>query len=704
VSKSGDPIDTQAADQSSQVRGDTITVGGIERSGAVAIGRGARATINQYTEIIVKADNFEDLPPAPGEPPYKGLAYFTEADKDIYFGREKLSDQLVERLQKSRFLALIGASGSGKSSLLRAGIIPRLRARNWVIHVMTPGAHPLSVLAASLTQDELDPASADSIVSAMADNPQTLAKVGEKLAARKNAERLLLAVDQLEELFTQCKDPDERRIFVDNLIYAAQAGGAPTILLSMRADYYDRVSEFAVLTDVVSQQQHYVMPMSQEDLVRVIAEPARLGGWQFVEGLVEQIIEDVGREPGRLPLLSHAQLETWERRRGVVMTLGGYRDAGGVEGAIAQSAEDTLQLLGHDKEPVVKHIFLLLTQPGEGAEDTRRVASKQELLRFAADQNTINDVVDALATARLITIDKDQVQVAHEALIRRWPRLQSWIDEDRERLSFNRRLQRAVETWESADKDDDYLYRGSQLTQAESRIEEYGSWPLSPSQVEFIEASKALAAREALEAQEIERTGFENALLLYGFAGIGGALGNGGAALLISVTARVGEFLAPWYVLAAMVFGVFTGLIYVAFFDRLVAGVREGPDWKLWLVSILSGALAFTISLWSLTIIFGALPGIILGAIWGAFAGAGRLWIQRSDRDKRFNIPLVALLAGIALSSVYQLAQRLSPQLFAAWPVQVPAWVMLVVGVFVPLTILVVDEYAASYFSGRRKK
>ncbi|MCO5195799.1 MAG: hypothetical protein M9930_21270, partial [Anaerolineae bacterium] len=275
-------------------------------------GRDIVEVINQYHEIIIRVDNFEDQPPVAGEPPYKGMAYYTEQDKDNYFGREQLSDHLAARLQTTHFLALIGASGSGKSSLMRAGIIPRLRARNWRIHVIKPGTQPLTALAATLVPDAAAPAAIKALRSALAEDPETLQLAASQRVAQANADRLLLAIDQFEELFTQCKDERERAAFVANLVHAAGAQSAITVLPSLRADFYDRVSEFPALTDLVSQQQEYVKPMAQEDLVRVIFEPAQRGGWQLVDGLVEQILDDVGHEPGRLPLLSHALLETWE--------------------------------------------------------------------------------------------------------------------------------------------------------------------------------------------------------------------------------------------------------------------------------------------------------------------------------------------------------------------------------------------------------
>ena len=236
--------------QGDKFTGDKNVVGDVSGQAAVAVGERAQATINQYGNIIIRADNFEDLPPAPGETPYKGLAYFATKDKAIFFGREKLSDELAEKLQTAHFLALIGASGSGKSSLLRAGIIPRLEERNWRIHIIKPGVHPLAALAASLTRDDLDPTATDVIEKALATNADTLLKTAAKLVARTHAERLLLAVDQFEELFTQCRDPQEQQAFVDNLVSAAGAQGAVTVLLSMRADFYGRVSQFHNLPDL----------------------------------------------------------------------------------------------------------------------------------------------------------------------------------------------------------------------------------------------------------------------------------------------------------------------------------------------------------------------------------------------------------------------------------------------------------------------
>ena len=288
--------------------------------GATAIGKGARAEINRYSDIQVivqaAADSVEDLPPALGEPPFKGLAYYSEADADIFFGREELIDNIVDRLHENRFLAILSTSGSGKSSLIRAGIVPHLRHQNWLIHIITPTADPLGKLANSLARDDVPFSATDNLREQLAMNPQSLRKTAEKLVVRQDASRLMLIVDQFEELFTQCRDEPERRAFIGNLLTAVYSDASITLLISLRADFYSYIAKYPELHELVSEQQVFIDPLNREELLQAITEPIRLGGWQISEGLVGLILADIGHEPGQLPLLSHALLETWQRRRG----------------------------------------------------------------------------------------------------------------------------------------------------------------------------------------------------------------------------------------------------------------------------------------------------------------------------------------------------------------------------------------------------
>ncbi len=482
--------------------GDIITVGAISNAEGIAIGRNARVEIRRYGDVIVRVDTLEDLPPTPGKEPYKGLTYYTEDDRDIFFGRERLSDDLAARLETTAFLLVAGASGSGKSSLLRAGVIPRLRQRNWLIRVLTPSADPLRRLAENLTPAGAARDAVDGLRDELAADPRTLRHAAEQLVSHAASARLLLVVDQFEELFTQCRDEPARRAFIDNLLAAAHDDGRITVLIGLRADFTGRLAEVEALRARAESNFILLGPMQQEDLVRVIAEPARIGGWAFVDGLVEQFLRDAGQEPGRLPLLSHALLETWKRRSSHVMTLKGYREAGGVDGAIARTAEDTLERLTPQARPIAQTIFLALTELGEGAEDTRRVARRDELAR-AGDPAAVDGVLNTLAAARLVMIDDKGVQVAHEALIRRWPRLREWLADSRQRLRFERQLEEDAQEWEAFNRDPGALYRGARLAQA--REWRAGGRNLSERGEEFLAASAAEEEREAAEREAARR-------------------------------------------------------------------------------------------------------------------------------------------------------------------------------------------------------
>jgi WD40 repeat protein/class 3 adenylate cyclase/two-component SAPR family response regulator len=412
--------------------------------------------------------------PTPGEPPFKGLQYFDETDCDLFFGRETLTAKLVERLRDSQFLSVvIGASGSGKSSLVRAGLVPALKKDGaaWQIHVITPTAHPLVSLATELTRQSESVTAAATLPDDLSGDPRSLALF---LARRDSRRRSLLVVDQFEELFTLCRDEFERVAFIDNLLTAVSPSIAGTggeagcvrLVLTLRADFYAHLAQYPELRDLVAKQQEYIGPMTTEELRRAIEEPARRGHWEFEPGLVDLILRDVGDEPGALPLLSHALLETWNRRAGHSLTLKGYADAGGVHGAIAHTAERVYQDLSSEEQAIARDIFLRLTELGEGTEDTRRRASFEELMSTSENVERIRDILNKLADARLITLGEMTAEVAHEALIRAWPTLRDWLNQDREGLRLHRHLTEAAYEWELLGRDPGALYRGAHLSQA----------------------------------------------------------------------------------------------------------------------------------------------------------------------------------------------------------------------------------------------
>jgi WD40 repeat protein/DNA-binding SARP family transcriptional activator len=453
--------------------------------------------------------------PIPGESPFKGLQYFEEADSDLFFGRELLIAKLLRRLRDSQFLSvIIGASGSGKSSLVRAGLIPALRKRdmlvdgtrppedrtNWQIYIITPTARPLEALATELSRD-LEIGTTERLTADLAQEPHSLAQFFARIRidARK---RVVLVVDQFEELFTLCRDEFEREAFVDNLLDLVAAGRDNiTLIIALRADFYPHLAQYPELREAVVQQQEYIGPMTVEELRRAIEEPARRGHWEFEPGLVDLILRDVGGEPGALPLLSHALLETWKRRAGRTLTLRGYADAGGVRGAIAHTAESVYQHLTSQERTIARNIFLRLTELGEGTEDTRRRASFEELVSSTENIDEVRRILNMLANERLITLSEDTVEVAHEALIREWPALREWLNQDRAGLQLHRHLTEAAHDWEILGGDPGALYRGTRLAQA-TEWAALHSQALNAGERAFLDASIKQEQREQREREE----------------------------------------------------------------------------------------------------------------------------------------------------------------------------------------------------------
>ncbi|MGE5465209.1 MAG: BTAD domain-containing putative transcriptional regulator, partial [Syntrophothermus sp.] len=449
--------------------------------------------------------------PSPGEPPFKGLQYFDEVDCDLFFGREVLTQKLADQLRDAQFLSVIvGASGSGKSSLVRAGLIPFLRKEKEAghIHIITPTAHPLEALATELTRQSESVTAAATLLDDLAQDPRSLALF---FARRNGEEHTLLIVDQFEELFTLCRDEFEREAFIDNLLAASSSShtgtgdrGKVTLILTLRADFYAHLAQYPELRDRVAKHQEYIGPMTTEELRRAIEEPARRSHWEFEPGLVELILRDVGDEPGALPLLSHALLETWKRRAGHTLTLKGYADAGGVRGAIAHTAESIFQSLSPEEQEVARDIFLRLTELGEGTEDTRRRASLEELMSQEEDRNEVRTVLNILADARLITLGENTAEVAHEALIREWPTLREWLNQDRESLRLHRHLTEAAHDWELLGEDPGALYRGTHLAQAREWAALHPK-ALNAAEREFLAASINQEQREKLEQEEQQK-------------------------------------------------------------------------------------------------------------------------------------------------------------------------------------------------------
>lgn len=450
-------------------------------------------------------------------PPYAGLRSFREQDADWFFGRERLLEELVSRLERQRFVVVTGASGSGKSSLLRAGLVPRLKAAAaTTVVVLTPGARPLEECAVRLgAMAGLTPGA---LYRELREDPKNLGRVVRQIIARSGSahgnsdgdDELVLIVDQFEETFTLCQDTAERNLFIEVLVSAASdADGRCRVALGVRADFYAHCTRHAPLVEAMRDAQVPVGPMNLDELRRAVVQPAQRAGLTIEGALLATLIAQAHNQAGVLPLLSHALLQTWRRRRGTALTLHAFEAAGGLEGALARTAEEFYQELEAGRQKLARQVFVRLTALGDGTEDTRRPARLQELVGLAGPGEGSGDgggearaVLDLAADARLLTVDRERVELAHEALIRCWPRLHGWLTEDREATRTARRLTDAAQTWEALGREAGALYRGTRLALAAGLDRTTMSVP----EREFLDAG--LAARAAEHAAVRRRARF----------------------------------------------------------------------------------------------------------------------------------------------------------------------------------------------------
>jgi DNA-binding SARP family transcriptional activator len=372
--------------------------------------------------------------------PFKGLAAFEEEDAGVFFGRERLVADLVARLAGAPLLAVVGPSGSGKSSALRAGLLAALAAgvlpgsERWGIALLRPGEHPLEALDRAIAGTHSDG-------------------------------RLVVAVDQFEELFTACRDAAERSAFVDALVaHTRDLRRRTLVLVAVRADFYGRCAVYPELSRLLGANHVLVGPMRRDELRRAIELPAHRAGLDVEPDLTDALLADMEGEPGALPLLSTCLLELWRERDGRRLRLSAYEHAGGVRGAVARLAEGTYARLDPDLRPIARRILVRLAGEGDGDAVVRR---RVPLASLGADRDErTGAVLGVLADDRLVTIGAGAVEVAHEALLREWPRLRGWLAADAEGRRLHRRLAEAARDWEAGGRDPGELYRGARLTAA----------------------------------------------------------------------------------------------------------------------------------------------------------------------------------------------------------------------------------------------
>jgi WD domain, G-beta repeat len=482
-----------------------------------------------------------------GQCPYRGLRVFDVDDAPFFFGREALVQWLLNELRPAaegqpinRFLAIVGSSGSGKSSVARAGLVAALRrddistSSRWSVAICRPGSDPLESLAVALSRagnvGQGAPALAE-LIAEFQKNEKTLHLIARQSFPENAPDmRLVVVVDQFEEVFTLCRKEELREALVRNLLYAAKvAQGQTLVILTMRADFYGKCAANAELAAAFSDHHILVGPMTDDELRLAIERPIQLVGCELEAGLVDLLVQDVRRQPGALPLLQHALLGLWNKREGRNLTVKAYQEIGKLEGALQRRADTTLKAFSQVEQELCRRMFLRLTQPGEGTEDTKRRASMQELLSLSGKSTAEEDIIQKLADASLLTTEGDLthkdafVEVAHEALIRNWPRLRQWLDEDRAGLRLHHRISEAAQEWQRSNKEEGMLYRGARLTQAQE-WRERNEAELNLIEREFLDAS--IAERQKLERLQRQRQRLlVGATILFGvlFIGASGA-------------------------------------------------------------------------------------------------------------------------------------------------------------------------------------
>jgi WD40 repeat protein/DNA-binding SARP family transcriptional activator len=478
--------------------------------------------LHEHTEQVARLAASQDPPddvledrPAGVICPYKGLARFEPDDAGFFFGRERLVAEAVTHLVGVGLVGVVGPSGSGKSSLVRAGLLPALGggvlpgSERWRQVLMRPGEHPMqelglvfgagaSVTATMATTDQEkkpgdDQGAGDSPMPGPIDANLVLA------AATGTPTRLLLVIDQFEEVFTACRDEEERAAFLAALVEAARTGdGRVTVLVAVRADYYCHCAADPGLASLLAANHLLVGPMDAGELRRAIELPARRAQLRLEPGLAEAMIGEVADEPGGLPLLSCALLESWQHRRGRTLTLAAYQQAGGVHGAVARLAERAWQQLDPHQQQTARRILLRLAGPGQGEAVVRRRVPLEEFT--ASEDEGAIQVLDALADQRLLTKGHDSAEVAHEALLREWPRLRGWLEEDIQGRALHRHLIGASGEWDRSGRDPGELYRGARLTGALDWAVTHDA-DLNQLEREFLDASRAATEREVADAR-----------------------------------------------------------------------------------------------------------------------------------------------------------------------------------------------------------
>ena len=458
--------------------------------------------------------------------PYQGLFAFREEDAPLFFGREAYIEQLVKAVQQKSLVAAVGPSGSGKSSVVFAGLVPRIREiGKWRIIHCRPTDRPFQSLSEELII-LLDPEIGRTerilrirqLANGLKNKELTLVDILRDVLSTSYGQSLLLVIDQFEELYTLCRDIHERQAFLDQILAAVSEDLQFTVVLTLRADFYGQVLSSRPFSDALQGADIKLGPMNRQELQDVIVKPAENFGVQLEPGLTRRIIDEVVEEPGSLPLLEFALTQLWDKRNNDWMAHAAYNEIGGVKAALARYADEVYEQLSPEDQQQAQRIFIQLVRPGEGTEDTRRIATRAEV----GEDNW--DLVRRLADARLVVTGRaekstqdslpedgkttkieseETVEVIHEALIREWEQLRNWMNANRDFRSWQERLKFELHQWEATERDHGALLRGAPLATAEDWMQKRQS-ELNSLEKDYIQQSLDTQRREKTERERIQ--------------------------------------------------------------------------------------------------------------------------------------------------------------------------------------------------------
>jgi archaellum biogenesis ATPase FlaH len=716
-----------------------VTTGGVSfgQGNIVNVGRDVIGTLQGYSheqvlELVNALWKEKEQPSYTGRLPYKGLEAYQEGDADLFFGREKLTEELVESLRSTSFLCLAGPSGSGKSSLARAGLIPALRSgsvipvsEHWLYSVLLPGDQPMDSLAKSVSTlaitGEMDfQVVGERLRTKGLQDPSLLATLIDLLTQKTANGWVVLLVDQFEQVFSPSCDRDQAAAFIAQLVHAAQLENSRLkIVLTLRSDYLSRCAAYPSLRELISNGFHLVGAMSIEELARAITLPPMQVGVELQPELVQQVIVDMQNEPGALPLMQFALRDLFESqnpRKGdrIQLTQQGYLERGGVWGALRRHADASLQLLSSSEQEIANQVFKQLISIGSTGVATQRAVSRAELVSTEMDDEGLDRVLDVMVSNRLLiaegrrqvedttTISEvDQVwfNLAHDRLIDSWPWLAQLVETNRQLIALTSQIEAEAEAWEEEDRETGYLYRGAKLEAAQLQEENLS---LSPLGSKFIITSQ--------QQQEIElRKSLTNRLRDSAIRGlVGGAVGFG-IAFLLAYLPQVGlkQFIAQIFAALFMAAsGALAGLIIAVVVQALNSrSGRISQTWKL-LLSGLAGAAAFSIPLLANHILLAsptqpdqAILVMAESVLWGFTAGLGVFWAVSSSRPIWQTLGIVGLSSGLVLvvgeiiGNGFAIPDRTQPLVGTATSPEPSPWVVFILGALVPICIACALHY-----------